>query len=147
MQKWGSNLARIIGEGTYKLVKSGFRIMSNLYLHDPQSIYLSSLKLFSFFSHRDRENGGGTVLDMGTYTVQFATMCFKGLKPVKVIAGGHMNASGADDSSSATVIFPNGKTATLITHSRVNLPSEAIVVGTKGTLKVAIPLRPLLFRS
>jgi dihydrodiol dehydrogenase / D-xylose 1-dehydrogenase (NADP) len=75
---------------------------------------------------------------MGTYTTQFATLCFKGLKPVKIVAGGHLNESGADDSSSATVVFPKGKTATLITHSRVNLPSEAVVVGTKGVMKVYI---------
>jgi len=88
------------------------------------------------YIYRDREVGGGTVLDMGTYTTQFATMCFKGLRPVKILAGGHLNASGADDSSSATVVYPGGKTATLLTHGRVNLPSEAVVVGTKGTMKV-----------
>lgn len=74
---------------------------------------------------------------MGTYTTQFATFCFPGLKPEKVIAGGYLNKSGADDSSSATVIFGKGKTATLITHSRVNLPSEAVVIGTKGVITVS----------
>jgi hypothetical protein len=63
-------------------------------------------------------------------------MCFKGLKPIKIIAGGHKNSLGADDSSSATIIFPFGKTATLITHNSVNLENEAIVFGTKGLLKV-----------
>lgn len=88
---------------------------------------------------RDKQVGGGTVLDMGTYTTQFTTMCFSGLKPVKVVASGHLNESGADDSSSATIIYPNGKTGTLITHSRVNLPSEALVVGTKGSMKLHFP--------
>lgn len=69
--------------------------------------------------------------------MQFTTLCFGGLKPVKIVASGHLSASGADESSSATLIFPNGKTATLITHSKVNLPCEAIVVGTKGSMKVA----------
>ncbi|CAL8084449.1 unnamed protein product [Orchesella dallaii] len=88
---------------------------------------------------RAKEIGGGSVLDMGTYTVQFTTMCFAGLKPLKIVASGHLNESGADDSSSATIIFPNGKTATLVTHTIVNLPSEALVVGTKGSMKLPFP--------
>lgn len=74
---------------------------------------------------------------MGTYCCQFASLVFSGLKPEKIIASGHLNTSGVDDSSSATIIYPNGKTATLITHSQVNFPCEALVIGTKGTLKVS----------
>lgn len=88
---------------------------------------------------RSKDVGGGTVLDMGTYTAQFATLCFKGLRPEKILAGGHLNSTGADDSSSATLIFPGGKTATLITHSATNLPSEALVAGTKGSMKLLFP--------
>lgn len=88
---------------------------------------------------RDKKVGGGTVLDMGTYTTQFTTMCFSGLKPLKVVASGQLNKSGADDSSSATIIFPNGKTGSTITHSKVDLPSEALVVGTKGSMKLHFP--------
>lgn len=73
---------------------------------------------------------------MGTYCCQFASLVFSGLKPEKIIASGHLNSSGADDSSSATIIYPNGKTATLMTHSQVNFPCEALAIGTKGTLKV-----------
>ncbi|KAG4072850.1 hypothetical protein HA402_002593 [Bradysia odoriphaga] len=88
---------------------------------------------------RTKELGGGTVIDMGTYCCQFASLVFSGLKPEKIIASGHLNSSGADDSSSATIIYPNGKTATLITHSQVNFPCEALAIGTKGTLKLPFP--------
>ncbi|CAG7727409.1 unnamed protein product [Allacma fusca] len=88
---------------------------------------------------RDKKNGGGTVLDMGTYATQFASLVFKDLKPVKILGGGHLNNSGADDSSSSTIIYPNGKTATLLTHGGVNLPNEALVIGTKGTMKLRNP--------
>lgn len=74
---------------------------------------------------------------MGTYCCHFASLVFSGLKPEKIIASGHLNSSGVDDSSSATIIYPNGKTATLITHSQVNFPCEALAIGTKGTLKVS----------
>lgn len=86
---------------------------------------------------RTKELGGGTVIDMGTYCCQFASLVFSGLTPEKIIASGHLNSSGADDSSSATIIYPNGKTATLVTHSQVNFPCEALAIGTKGTLKVS----------
>jgi dihydrodiol dehydrogenase / D-xylose 1-dehydrogenase (NADP) len=85
-----------------------------------------------------KELGGGTTLDIGVYCVQFAEFVF-GEKPLKVIAGGHMNVNGVDESTSTTLVFSNGRTATLITHSRVELPNEAFVFGTKKTLKVGAP--------
>lgn len=98
-------------------------------------ILVSCRHLFGIF--RSKELGGGTVLDMGTYCCHFASFVFAGLKPEKIIASGHLNSSGSDDSSSATIIYPNGKTATLLTHSQVNFPCEAYAIGTKGTLKVS----------
>lgn len=84
---------------------------------------------------RLKELGGGTILDLGVYCVQFAEFVF-GEKPVKVVTGGQLNYDGVDESSSTTLVFSNGRTATLITHSRVDLPNEAFVFGTKQTLKV-----------
>jgi len=88
---------------------------------------------------RDLNQGGGNTLDMGTYTCQIAALAFKGLKPLKIVASGHLNKSGADDSASATIIYPQGKTATILTHTLVNTPCEALLIGTKGTLKLHYP--------
>jgi len=85
-----------------------------------------------------KELGGGTTLDIGVYCVQFAEFVF-GEKPVKVVSGGHMNEHGVDESTSTTLVFSNGRTATLITHSKVELPNEAYVFGTKQTIKVHSP--------
>ncbi|CAL8116953.1 unnamed protein product [Orchesella dallaii] len=85
-----------------------------------------------------KELGGGTVLDLGVYCVQFAELVF-GERPLKVISGGHMNANGVDESSSTTLVFSNGRTATLLTHARVELPNEAVVFGTKKTIKMRSP--------
>jgi len=85
-----------------------------------------------------KELGGGTILDIGVYCVQFAEFVF-GERPIKVVGGGHMNVNGVDESTSTTLIFSNGRTATLITHSRVQLPNEAFVFGTKKTIKVLSP--------
>lgn len=135
---WDCNFRKTIGEGTfYKLLPA---------LHSPDGFKNPN---FLFYFFRAKELGGGTVIDMGTYCCQFASLVFSGLSPVKIVASGHLNTSGADDSSSATIIYPNGKTATLMTHSQVNFPCEAIVIGTKGSLKVntKIVLKKVNFKN
>jgi len=87
---------------------------------------------------RLKELGGGTTLDIGVYCIQFAELVF-GERPFKIITGGHLNADGIDDSTSTTLVFSNGRTATLVTHCRVDLPNEAYIFGTKQTLKVQAP--------
>jgi len=86
-----------------------------------------------------KDLGGGTILDLGIYTIQVAQMVFGGETPT-VVASGHMGDDGVDESTSTTLIYKNGRTATLITHSKVKLPNEAIVVGTKGTLTLPYPM-------
>ena len=70
-----------------------------------------------------KDLGGGTILDLGIYTIQVAQMVFGGEAP-KVVASGHMGDDGVDESTSSTLIYKNGRTATVITHSRVQLNNE-----------------------
>ncbi|XP_034941251.1 trans-1,2-dihydrobenzene-1,2-diol dehydrogenase-like [Chelonus insularis] len=84
-----------------------------------------------------KDMGGGTILDLGVYTLQFAQYIYDGEKPVSLKGGGHLNHDGVDTSMSATLIYKNDRTATMMTHSEVELPNEAIVIGTKG--KIIIP--------
>jgi dihydrodiol dehydrogenase / D-xylose 1-dehydrogenase (NADP) len=83
-----------------------------------------------------KELGGGTILDIGIYCTQFISHVFDGEKPLKVIAGGHVNSDGVDESTSVTLIYSGGRTATVVTHSQIEMPNEALAIGTKGTLKV-----------
>lgn len=89
--------------------------------------------------HR-KDLGGGTVLDLGIYCIQLASLVFGGARPEKVVAGGHLGKGGVDESTSATILYKDGKTATLLTHSRVALPCEALIVGTGGTMKLPFPM-------
>jgi len=86
-----------------------------------------------------KELGGGTILDIGVYCIQFASHVFNGEKPLKVIGSGHMNSEGVDECTSATLIYSGGRTATFVTHAKVELPNEALAIGTKGTLKLHSP--------
>jgi len=96
-----------------------------------KKLLYESMILFRF-----KELGGGTVLDIGVYCTQFASFVFNGEKPLKVITGGHLNSDGVDESVSTTLIYSGGRTATFVTHSKIEMPNEAFAIGTKGTLKV-----------
>ena len=86
-----------------------------------------------------KELGGGAILDLGIYTVQLAQLVFGGEEP-RVTAAGHLGQEGCDESASISLTYTGARTATLVTHSRVNLPNEALVIGTKGTLKLSAPM-------
>lgn len=87
-------------------------------------------QVFAFFGFpitadrlHKKELGGGTVLDLGVYTIQFAQLIFGGETPV-VTAAGHLGPGGCDLSASMTLTYPSGGTASLATHSEVQLPNE-----------------------
>jgi hypothetical protein len=44
---------------------------------------------------------------------------FGGERPIKVLAGGHLNAHGTDESVSITFLYEGGRTATLATQTKV----------------------------
>ena len=82
-----------------------------------------------------KELGGGTILDLGIYTIQLAQLVFGGEEPL-VVGAGHQGEDGCD----VTLIYTKGRTATLVTHSRVQLPNNATIIGTKGTITVPKPM-------
>ena len=86
-----------------------------------------------------KELGGGSILDLGIYTIQLAQLVYGGEEPT-VTASGHLGEEGCDESASISLTYSNGRTATLVTHSRVNLPNQAIIIGTKGTLSLSAPM-------
>ncbi|XP_043268742.1 trans-1,2-dihydrobenzene-1,2-diol dehydrogenase-like [Venturia canescens] len=83
-----------------------------------------------------KEQGGGTILDLGVYTIQFASFIFEGEKPRKIRAAGHLNGEGVDTSMSATLLYGNDRLATIVTNGTVNLQNEAVVIGTEGIIRV-----------
>ena len=53
--------------------------------------------------------GGGTMLDIGIYCLNIVEFVFDGEKPEKVLAVGHLNQEGVDESVSASLLFKNCK--------------------------------------
>ncbi|XP_011865832.1 PREDICTED: trans-1,2-dihydrobenzene-1,2-diol dehydrogenase-like [Vollenhovia emeryi] len=83
-----------------------------------------------------KELGGGTILDLGVYCLQFANMVYGNEMPESIKAAGFLNEHGVDMSVSATLTYKGNRTATIMTHALAKLPNEAYICGTKGTIKV-----------
>ena len=54
-------------------------------------------------------------------TKKFASLVFGGERPVKVLAGGHLNSHGTDESVSVTFLYSGGRTATFATQTKVRM--------------------------
>lgn len=80
--------------------------------------------------------GGGTILDLGVYGLQFACMVFNNEMPHTIKASGCLNEEGVDVSTSTTLQYKGNRTATIVTHALVDMPNEAYIIGTKGTIHV-----------
>lgn len=80
--------------------------------------------------------GGGTILDLGVYGLQFACMVFNNEMPHTIKASGCLNEEGVDVSTSTTLQYKGNRTATIVTHSLADMPNEAYIIGTKGTIHV-----------
>ncbi|GIZ04671.1 trans-1,2-dihydrobenzene-1,2-diol dehydrogenase [Caerostris extrusa] len=57
-------------------------------------------------------------------------------KPQKIAAVGHLNEDGVDLSMTCSLQYSNNRTATVTTSGIAELPCHAIVIGTKGQIKV-----------
>ncbi|CAL8142793.1 unnamed protein product [Orchesella dallaii] len=94
----------------------------------------------TLLTHKERcklkELGGGSILDIGIYNIQFVSLVMGGQKPDKIVAAGVLNENGVDDGTSTTLIYPNGVTATIISNGRCKMECEAYAYGTKGFLKL-----------
>ncbi|XP_058123903.1 trans-1,2-dihydrobenzene-1,2-diol dehydrogenase-like [Anopheles ziemanni] len=82
---------------------------------------------------RMKSLGGGTVLDLGVYTIQVAMWAFQA-EPTRIEAAGQLNDEGVDVGITATLHFPNGGVANIRTSATEKLPNKAIVTGTKGSI-------------
>ncbi|NJN97826.1 MAG: Gfo/Idh/MocA family oxidoreductase [Anaerolineales bacterium] len=82
--------------------------------------------------------GGGALLDVGIYPVSFASMIFG--TPAKVTSLAHLGATGVDEQSAMLLSYAGGQLSILAAAVRVDIPSEAIIMGTKGQIRVHAPI-------
>ncbi|XP_022919777.1 trans-1,2-dihydrobenzene-1,2-diol dehydrogenase-like [Onthophagus taurus] len=83
-----------------------------------------------------KKMGGGGILDIGIYTLQFVQYIYRGVKPLKVCATGHLNSQEVDEMANGLLLYPDGKSAVVSCCTKTLYPNEAVVVGTKGQIVI-----------
>ncbi len=81
------------------------------------------------------ELGGGALLDVGIYTLSFASMIF-GKNPIKVEAISQFGETNVDEQSAILLGYDQGELALLFCAVRTNTPQEARIIGTKGSIHI-----------
>jgi dihydrodiol dehydrogenase / D-xylose 1-dehydrogenase (NADP) len=84
---------------------------------------------------RTKNLGGGTILDLGIYTIQLSLWAFGGY-PVEIKADGALNEEGVDIDVKGELKFANGGVAKIRTSGTEELRNSAIIRGTKGTVEL-----------
>jgi dihydrodiol dehydrogenase / D-xylose 1-dehydrogenase (NADP) len=83
------------------------------------------------------ELGGGALLDLGVYPVSLAQMVLG--RPAMIISLASMGRTGVDDQSGIILRYPQGQIACLYSAMGVETPTEAMLTGTHGRLRMHAP--------
>jgi predicted dehydrogenase len=78
--------------------------------------------------------GGGALLDLGVYLVSFASMVMG--PPAKITTLAHLGETGVDEQAGIVLGYDQGQVSTLYTSIRVDSPVEALLMGTKGQIRL-----------
>ncbi|XP_037553494.1 trans-1,2-dihydrobenzene-1,2-diol dehydrogenase [Nematolebias whitei] len=109
-----------LGElGEVKMVRSEFGLAL---LHKPRLV--------------EKELGGGALMSLGMYCLQFACMVYNGERPESIQATGVCLETGVDETVVVTLKFSRGRMAVFDYSSRLQLLNDAVIVGTKGTIQI-----------
>lgn len=85
----------------------------------------------------NRAFGGGSLLDVGIYPVSLASMIFG--PPKQITSQAHLGETGVDEEAAVILGYPGGQLAQVSSAIRANTPQEALLVGTKGSIRIHSP--------
>jgi len=83
------------------------------------------------------ELGGGALLDVGVYTVSLASMLFG--SPNRITSLANLGETGVDEQAGILLGYPGGGIACLYTAVRTSTPQEALIMGSKGWVRIHPP--------
>jgi predicted dehydrogenase len=78
---------------------------------------------------------GGGLLDVGVYTVSFASMVF-GAQPARISSQAHLGETGVDEQAAMVFGYGAGQLALLSCAVRTRTPHQAILMGTEGMIQI-----------
>lgn len=80
--------------------------------------------------------GGGTILDLGVYTIQFCQFIFNDA-PIAIKASGKLNDDGVDVEVCAEFKYSGNRVAKMKTSFLELIENDTEIIGTKGTMIVS----------
>ena len=83
----------------------------------------------------DPEQRGGSLLDVGVYSLAFAAMAF-GSSPTEISAQATLSSTGVDEQTAMILKYATGGLALLSCANRTRLPHRACIIGTSGRIEV-----------
>ncbi|XP_054850591.1 trans-1,2-dihydrobenzene-1,2-diol dehydrogenase-like [Eublepharis macularius] len=84
----------------------------------------------------DKKLGGGVILDLGCYCVQFASMIFGPEMPESIVTSGLLHKSGVDETVSIILNYSGNRQAVLNVTMMIKLPGEALIGGSEGVIQI-----------
>jgi len=118
--------------------------IDNGMLGEIQEVYIT---MGSPIAHVERmaknELGGGTVLDLGVYTIQLCQWIFK-QPPKSIEATGTLNSDGVDIAVKATLTYLDTAFATIEISAMEALTNKAIIKGSKGEITLYNIASPII---
>jgi predicted dehydrogenase len=88
-----------------------------------------------------RELGGGGLMDIGCYCINFTRM-IAGAEPDEARAAAHFHEKGVDDSLVATMRFASGIVASFTCGMTLHADNTAYICGSEGYIEVPVPWKP-----
>jgi predicted dehydrogenase len=86
----------------------------------------------------NRQMGGGALFDLGIYTLSLASYLFG--NPTQVVSQASIGSTGVDEQSAFILSYGQEKLAILHTSLCTQLSCEALIIGTRGRIRIHPPL-------
>lgn len=83
------------------------------------------------------ELGGGALLDVGIYPLSLAQMVLG--TPSRIVSIAYLGETDVDEQAGIVLGYEKGQLAMLYTAVRTKTPTEAIIMGTDGQIKIPAP--------
>ncbi|KAM5132180.1 uncharacterized protein ACMZJ9_018960 [Mantella aurantiaca] len=84
----------------------------------------------------EKELGGGALLDIGCYCLQFALLAFDGEKPESITAKGFLHETGVDETVTIILQYSRKRQAILTCTFMTEMPNQAVICGTDGIIQI-----------
>lgn len=89
-----------------------------------------------------RELGGGGLMDVGCYCVNFARL-FAESEPSAIQTSANFHETGVDELAAGTLVFPNGIVSTFVCGMCVQADNTAYICGSDGYIEIPVPWKPV----